>query len=268
MPSFAAIRETFLQWLYVWRESHPLISETCHKPATPHSASIYWLYMSCNVCTHLCIYIYMTTNYIWRFAQQWVIPFEFCIPQNSHFTGGRDDKPLDFGVPNFERKDGTQHLAQIQSKCADCTHASMCDPTGSAFSWAPHSFWRLCHLLQSKHSRQSKVSDPFAARWENQFRFWCRPRHETERYPISEAMATVELHNRSADVASPGCLAGLSEDSHRNNNHLFASSVSGVPGTVFREVQEVPAPPMYAPPLRGSNDPVPRRTRFPGWFSP
>ena len=41
-------------------------------------------------------------------------------------------------------------------------------------------------------------------------------------------MATVELHNRSADVASPGCLAGLSEDSHRNNN-LFALSCTFSP---------------------------------------
>ena len=153
--------------------------------------------------THLYIYIFF-----FGFAQQWVIPFEFCIPQNSHFTGGRDDKPLDFGVTNFETQDGTQHLAQIHSRCAGCTHASMCDLTGSAFSCAPHSFWRACHLLHSKHSRQSKVSDPFAARREYEFRFWCRPRHETERYPISEAMATVERHNRSADVASPGCLAG------------------------------------------------------------
>lgn len=64
MPSFAAIRETFLQWLFVWREFHPPYFRTCHKPATPHSASIYWLYMSCNVCTHLYISIWLQTIYV------------------------------------------------------------------------------------------------------------------------------------------------------------------------------------------------------------
>lgn len=139
----------------------------------------------------------------------------------------------------------------------------------NGFSWAPHSFWRACHLLHSKHSRQSKVSDPFAARREKSISILMQATAWNWTIPISEAMATVELHNRSADVTSPGCLAGYQK--------IRTEIATFSPFSPLRFLGRLgPSSERCRKFLRHlcmrhrseDNDPVPRRTWFPGWVSP
>jgi len=92
------------------------------------------------ICLAMYVYIYMYDYklYMW-FCPAMSYTFWFLYPPEQSFYRRARWKTTGFWRSQFWDWDGTQHLAQIHSRCADCTHASM---WSNGFSWASHSFWR------------------------------------------------------------------------------------------------------------------------------